>query len=132
MTKSANFCSDFPIPFSLPYSYFLSANKQIQRRHDTQHNDIQHKDTEHKGLIVTLSICDIQHKGHSAQQCSAILLSAIYAQCHFLFTIILSVAMLSVIMLSVVMLSVVMLSIAMLSIVMLSVVGRPALSSFNL
>jgi hypothetical protein len=43
----------------------LSWRHDIQHN-DTQHNDTQHNDTQHRGLIVTLSINDIQQKRLSA------------------------------------------------------------------
>ncbi len=52
---------------------------------------MQHNDTHHNKLI-----CYTQHEWHSAEQCSAILLSCRYAECRILFIIMLSVVKLNV------------------------------------
>ncbi len=85
--------------------------KEMDRRHDIQHNDTQHNDTQYKGLI-----CDTQHKRHSIKQCSAIMLCH-NAECRVLFNIMLNVVVLNVAIISVVMVNVIILNVVMLSVV---------------
>jgi hypothetical protein len=75
-------------------------------------NDIQHNDAQHIGVT-----CDTQHKRHSAQRCSAIMLNVVMLSVTFF------IAMLNVVTLSFVMLSVIMLRVVMPSVIMLSVVA---------
>jgi hypothetical protein len=66
---------------------------------------------------MSLRISDTQHDNN--MPCS----DGRYAECHVLFTIMLSVIMLNVVMLSVIMLNIVILSVIMLNVVMLCVVA---------
>ncbi len=49
------------------YNCIMFIIRPLSWRHDIQHNETQYNDTQHRGLIVTLSINDIQRKRHSAQ-----------------------------------------------------------------
>ena len=70
-------------------------------RHDIQHNLAQHNDTKHKGLIY-----DTQHTWHSALMTLSITTlgyysGCCYAECQFLFVVMLGFVMLRIVMLSV-------------------------------